>query len=324
MKKHVKLFSNQTIRSIDEKARTAEYIISSDHVDRMGEIVEQKWQLENYKQNPIVLFGHDPSKADNVLGKCIELETMDGDDEHEITVAKVQFADEGTSANADTVWKLIKQGILKTVSVGFIPHTFKTTHDKDTNDEITVLSDNELLEFSIVPIPANPNAVALAFEDGSITEKDATFMLKNYEKEAEYLKSSLCDTMEKTQPTQDKENKGMSEDDIKKLAEALGAVIDEKIGTKLDEINQKLDGKDDSDNADDDGDNADEEKPQEQLGTDEDDEDKPEDNSSDDDDDDDKEDEEKDLDAEAEKALLDEIDKMSDEDVEAIAKELGL
>lgn len=322
MRKHVKLFSNQSIRSLDEKARTAEYIISSDHVDRMGEIVEQTWQLENYKQNPIVLFGHDPSKADNVLGKCVELETINGDDDHKITVAKVQFAEEGTSANADTVWKLIKQGILKTVSVGFIPHTFKHTTDKSTDDEITVLSDNELLEFSIVPIPANPNAVALAFEDGSITEKDAKFMLKSYEAESSYLKSSLCDIMEKTQPAQNKENKGMSDDDIKKLAEALGAVIDEKIGTKLDEIMSKLDDGENNDEGDekpaDDGDaNGDN-----QLSTD-DDEEKPEDKPEDGEDDDEDEDK-KDLDEEAEKALLEEIDKMSDDEVEALAKELNL
>lgn len=313
MRKHVKLFSNQSIRSLDEKERTAEYIISSDHVDRMGEIVEQTWELENYKQNPIVLFGHDPSKAENVLGKCIELETLDGDDDHKITVAKVKFAEEGTSANADTVWKLIKQGILKTVSVGFIPHTFKHTTDKSTDDEITVLSDNELLEFSIVPIPANPNAVALAFEDGSITESDAKFMLKAYEGESNFLKTSLCDTIKKTQPAQNKENKGMSDDDIKKLAEALGAVIDEKIGTKLDEIMSKLDDGENNDEGDekpaDDGDaNGDN-----QLGTDEDDEDKPADDDEDDDEDED-----------AEKALLEEIDKMSDDEVEALAKELKL
>jgi len=80
MRKITKLFSNQTIKSIDEDKRQASYIISTDDVDRMGEVVEQSWDLKNYEANPIVLFGHDPSKPENVLGKALAITTeKDGD-----------------------------------------------------------------------------------------------------------------------------------------------------------------------------------------------------------------------------------------------------
>lgn len=239
MLKKTKLFTH-AVKSIDEEARKATFVISTDEKDRTGEVVEQSWDLENYKKNPIVLFGHDASKPGYVLGKATEI-VSDKDGNKNITLGTVQFAEEGTSEDADTVWKLVKQGILRTVSVGFIPHTFKKLADDDDTD---VLADNELLEFSIVPIPANPSAVALALGDGSIEEKDAKYMLKTYKSEAEYIEKSLCDIMasSKTDGNSNsrKEEGIMSDDDIAKIAEAVGTAVSEAITPKLDEILAKV------------------------------------------------------------------------------------
>lgn len=239
MLKKTKLFTH-AVKSIDEEARKATFVISTDEIDRTGEVVEQSWDLENYKKNPIVLFGHDASKPGYVLGKATEI-VSDKDGDKNITLGTVQFAEEGTSEDADTVWKLVKQGILRTVSVGFIPHTFKKLADDDDTD---VLADNELLEFSIVPIPANPSAVALALGDGSIEEKDAKYMLKTYKSEAEYIEKSLCDIMasSKTDGNSNsrKEEGIMSDEDIAKIAEAVGTAVSEAITPKLDEILAKV------------------------------------------------------------------------------------
>ena len=240
MRKITKLFSNQSIKSIDEDKRQASYIISTDEVDRMGEVVEQSWDLKNYEANPIVLFGHDPSKPENVLGKALSI-TTEKDGDRSITSALVQFAEAGTSKGVDTVWSLVKQGILKTVSVGFIPHTYKNT---DTEDTPTVLSDNELLEFSIVPIPANPQAVALALADESISEKDAKWLIKQYETESTYLKKSIYDIMTKNNDSENsnKGDKAMSDEEITKLAEALGTAVADAITPKLDAILEAVSG----------------------------------------------------------------------------------
>ena len=239
MLKKTKLFTH-AVKSIDEEKRQATFVISTDEIDRTYEIVEQSWQLDNYKKNPIVLFGHDPSKPGYVVGCATEIHS-DKEGNKNITIGTVQFAEEGTSSDADTVWKLVKQGILRTVSVGFIPHTFKASKDED-GSEITVLADNELLEFSIVPIPANPSAVALAMTDGSIEEKDAKFMLKTYKAEAQYIENSLCDTIgaKKTDATISKGAKAMSDEDIAKIAEAVGVAVSEAIAPKLDEILDKV------------------------------------------------------------------------------------
>jgi len=327
MEKRVKLFTNLRVLAFDEKNREASFIISSDHKDRYGEIVEQSsWQLDNYKKNPIVLWGHNPELADNVLGQAVSIETKDDTDGHQITVAKMKFAEAGTSQNADTVFSLVRQGILRTVSVGFIPHAFKEIQDPETKESVLVLQENELLEFSIVPIPANPNAVALALDDGSIKEKDARFMLNSYEKEAEFIKASLCGKLEKTQPA--KKETPMSDEDIKKLAQALASAIEETVGKKLAELSAKLEKtangeetKDDEDAKDagekdekskgkDDGDKDDDD--------DEDDDDKKNDDGKDDDDDDEDEDEEE------EKALMKAIEEMTPEEADEVAKSIGL
>lgn len=258
MLKKTKLFTH-AVKSIDEEKRQATFVISTDEIDRMFEIVEQSWELENYKKNPIVLFGHDSSKPGYVVGCATEIHA-DKEGDKNITIGTVQFAEEGTSSDADTVWKLVKQGILRTVSVGFIPHTFKAIKNED-GSETTVLADNELLEFSIVPIPANPSAVALAMNDGSIEEKDAKFMLKTYKAEAQYIEQSLCDTIgaKKTDATISKGAKAMSDEDIAKIAEAVGVAVSEAIAPKLDEILDKVS----DDNSDDKPEDKPEDKPNE-------------------------------------------------------------
>ena len=325
MLKKTKLFTH-AVKSIDEEARQATFVISTDEVDRTGEVVEQSWDLENYKKNPIVLFGHDPSKPGYVLGKATEI-VADKDGDKNITLGTVQFAEEGTSEDADTVWKLVKQGILRTVSVGFIPHTFKKLDDDSDTD---VLADNELLEFSIVPIPANPSAVALALGDGSIEEKDAK--LKAYKTEAQFIEKSLCDIMTSNKTDGNsksrKEDGTMSDEDIAKIAEAVGTAVSEAIAPKLDEILAKV-----SDEGEDKPEDKPEDEPADETPADEPEggnalaEDKPEDDESDDesdDEDDDKEksiakseqidedgafDENEELDEEAEKAFLADLEK---------------
>lgn len=234
MRKITKLFTSKSV-SVNEKERTAQFIISDDKVDRMDEIVEQSWDTENYKNNPIVLWGHNPDEPENVLGTSLGLETEKGDDVTR-TKSTVKFSDEGINPKADMVFNQVKAGILRTVSVGFIPKTFKTS-----DDDKDVLADNELLEFSIVPIPANPRAVALAYKDGTISRKDARFMIDSMSKEAQLLQEEL--DSDKNKEEQERNTKTMSDEDIQKITEALGTAFNEAFAPvieKLDAIADKV------------------------------------------------------------------------------------
>lgn len=226
MNKITKLFNNQRMRSFDEKTRTVEFIISDNTTDRYGDIVNQDWDLKNYWNNPVLLWGHDPSQIDNVLGKCLEINTQEEDDRM-LTTAKFQLAEEGTSKGVDTVFKLIQQGILRTVSVGFISHEIAQAENQKGETQ-NILAGNELLEVSVVPIPANPNAIALSYEDGSLNDKDIKFMEKSLENALTLVKKSVYDKIEisKNSKTQSQKKEfQMTDEDVKKIVEALMAEL---------------------------------------------------------------------------------------------------
>jgi len=76
---------------------------------------------------------------------------------------------------AEKVFRKIKSRTVKTGSIGFIPTKFitpgeatKSKTDKDLFDQYAgarrIYTNWEIIEFSIVPIPANPNALAAAYQ----------------------------------------------------------------------------------------------------------------------------------------------------------------
>jgi hypothetical protein len=142
-----------------EKARkgkddngTFDVIISTEDTDRSGEIVKQNgWELTNYKNNPIVLWGHDYYSLP--IGVCTETYLTEKDGVPALGARGV-FLSAEINPFAQQVRKLYEFGIGKgegvgcTTSVGFIPKEF----DENARNTITKA---ELLEFSFVPIPAN-------------------------------------------------------------------------------------------------------------------------------------------------------------------------
>jgi HK97 family phage prohead protease len=176
-KRVTKLFTTKAA-SIDEDAKSVTFVISTNEEDRYGEIVDQEsWDFKSYLKNPLILWGHDSSEPENVLGSGSDLEvSKDGSK----TTARLTFAAD-INAKAALVWDLIKRGILRTVSVGFMNHSFEVEND------IPVLKDNELLEISVVPIPANPGAMALALKSDGINRKDAKWLMEGMRKEADLL-----------------------------------------------------------------------------------------------------------------------------------------
>ena len=137
------------VRSYEK--RSATFVASTDAIDSYGEIVEQVWDLARYRANPIVLYGHQSRELP--IGMCTAVGVSGGKLE-----CTIQFATANQNPVAERVWQLVQAQILRAVSVGFAPRTVR----RETRDgkEVTVLSDNELHEISVVTIPANPEALA--------------------------------------------------------------------------------------------------------------------------------------------------------------------
>jgi len=127
------------------------YVLSDATVDRYGDIVEpQGWVLENFKSNPIALFNHRP---DQVVGTWGNVRVA-----KDALMAEFQPAEPGTSRIADEVRRLVEQGVLRAASVGF--HGIEAEPIKGTRG--TRYKSQELVETSIVSVPANPQALAIA------------------------------------------------------------------------------------------------------------------------------------------------------------------
>jgi HK97 family phage prohead protease len=129
------------------------FIMSTPAVDRMGDIVEQDWDLRAFRKNPIALWAH---KHDSVIGTWKGVKVVDN-----ALQGTLQLAEKGTSRLIDMLRSLIEQRILRAVSVGFLPHKYEAL-DEDDPWGGYLLSDNELMECSLVSVPANPEALSLA------------------------------------------------------------------------------------------------------------------------------------------------------------------
>lgn len=153
----------------DNLSRLISFVASDESVDRYGDIIRVAgWDLTNYRTNPLLLFGHDASSvpigrvnAIDIIGKQL--------------VAEAEFRPEGDSAFADDVWRAIDGGFLNAVSVGFMPTKAPNPLWKGGDPNSGILTGfeftaQELLELSVVPVPANPQALAIARDLGFSAE----------------------------------------------------------------------------------------------------------------------------------------------------------
>lgn len=141
--------------------RTVSFVFSDGSVDRYGDTIEAKgWVLDAFNANPVALFGHDASDAKNVIGKAKNVRVAGTQ-----LIGEIEFAEASVNPNAETVYQMVKGGYLNTVSVGFQPLEWVQTKDKSRPGGID-FKKQELWEISVVPVPANPNAVTLARSAG--------------------------------------------------------------------------------------------------------------------------------------------------------------
>jgi len=154
-KKDIKQFENINIKAstVNEEQRTVEIIATSETEDRQGDIVKIAGaQLENFIKNPVILFGHDYSALP--VAKAIGIKV-----EGKQIIMKIQFPTKEVYDFADIVFKMVKSGYLNTVSIGFIP--IKQAYDEEL--KAYVIEKWEMLETSIVPVPANQDALIRGF-----------------------------------------------------------------------------------------------------------------------------------------------------------------
>jgi HK97 family phage prohead protease len=146
--------------------RVVSFVFSDDSVDRYGDRIEARgWQLDNFNANPVALFGHDSGSVENVIGRASNVRV-----EGNRLVGDIEFMEASVNPNAEVVYQMVKAGYLRAVSVGFQPLDWVAAQDKGRAGGIDFRK-QELLEISIVPIPANPTALVQAKAAGIAIER---------------------------------------------------------------------------------------------------------------------------------------------------------
>ena len=147
------------VKAADDGDRKLDFVISTDAVDRMGDtIAVDGWQLGNYRKNAVVLWAHDASAMP--IAKASNIRAEDGK-----LKATAEFMPVEMSAFADSVFRALKGGFLSAVSVGFLPTKYAFSEEPGRRFGIDFI-EQELLEFSVCPVPANPEALIEARSAG--------------------------------------------------------------------------------------------------------------------------------------------------------------
>lgn len=185
---HIQKQFSGTLKAFDEAKRTAQFVISTGDVDRdLDTINPSGWVLDSYLTNPVVLWAHNASLPP--IGKATEIRTKGGGKNKKL-IAVAQFAKREQHELADTVFQLIIGGFLNATSVGFQPLEADYNPDRGGFD----FKSQELHEFSVVPVPANPHAVMTAAKDKGI---DTTPIIRWAEYTLDHFKNKETEVLYK-------------------------------------------------------------------------------------------------------------------------------
>lgn len=150
------------VKAADDGDRKLDFVISTDTVDRMGDtIAVDGWQLANFRKNPVVLWAHDSSM--HPIAKASNIRSEDG--KLKATAEFVPADVPHIGPVAECTYRLLKSGFLSAVSVGFAPLKYSFSEEPGRKWGIDFI-EQELLEFSICPVPANPEALIEARSAG--------------------------------------------------------------------------------------------------------------------------------------------------------------
>jgi len=161
--------------TIQHKTFTAELVSKSDTGGRItistagcdrdhDRVMPHGAVLDNYLKNPVVMWGHSYYQPSDVIGRTVNLETTDGG-----IMADFELRPAANDQDPQNIVRLLWEGgWVRTASIGFRP--IEMQPNEFGGNDITAW---ELLEWSLVPIPANADALRLAAKALDGEQKDA-------------------------------------------------------------------------------------------------------------------------------------------------------
>lgn len=126
-------------------------VASTNAVDRHGEVVDNNgWELKAFKKNPVILWAHDHNEPAIGVSKKTWVEGVG-----KKAKLMIQPILHDVTEKAKAIKQLVEMGVINSLSVGFKPI--------ESPDGVT-FTKNELLEVSMVNVPANADAMMMAYK----------------------------------------------------------------------------------------------------------------------------------------------------------------
>lgn len=151
--------------ALDVEAGIYQATVMTDREMRSGDSIEVAGGLlDDYMRNPIVPWMHQYDQPP--VAKCLALEKLD----HAIS-ARFQFAPKGASRRIDEIHALWRDGFLNAVSIGIQPLEWvELKGNGDSWFPPRRFTKWDMVEFSIVSIPNNPDALRMGWQGGQREE----------------------------------------------------------------------------------------------------------------------------------------------------------
>lgn len=161
-----KQFTIEPITKAEEtdEGLVLDFVISTESVDRDQDSIKMDgWELENYRKNPTILWAHDSRTPP--IAKSLKEWVEDGK-----LKSRAQFTPKELNPFGYMIGQMYQKGFLNAVSVGFRSLEAKWSPDEENRPWGVDFFKQELLEYSAVPVPANPEALLDAKAAGVDTD----------------------------------------------------------------------------------------------------------------------------------------------------------
>lgn len=169
------------VRAVD--AETVEFVAASEEVVDMGwyrEVLRMKGaDLKRFRSNPVILNTHSRWDVDDIVGRAVELKIEEPTEKggKRKLVTKIAFSE--ATEKGRTTKALVQEGSLRTLSIGYRVKKGRYLEENEVDgegeDEVRgpcyVAQKWELLEISVVPVPADASALKRAY--GAVTHEES-------------------------------------------------------------------------------------------------------------------------------------------------------